>query len=79
MGTEAFYLIPSLALAIIGIVCFILAVSRINRSKFEIEKKVLEAEKEREAILTKAKVKLKTPSKACAVNWKKNTRAPCDN
>ena len=54
MGSEA-AIITSLALAIAGIVCFVLAVSRINRSKYEIEKKVLEAEKEREAILSKAK------------------------
>jgi ribonuclease Y len=55
MPPEAFYIIASLAIAIAGIIFFVLTTVKINKSKYEIEKKVLEAEKEREAILSKAK------------------------
>jgi len=49
-------LIASIVLALIGIICLIITVLKINKSKFEIEKKVLEAEKERDNILSQAKI-----------------------
>ena len=52
---EIYFLIGGLAFAILGFVLIALTAIRINRSKLEIEKKVIEAEKEREQILAKAK------------------------
>lgn len=49
-------LIASVVLALIGVISLIITVLKINRSKFEIEKKVLEAEKERDNILAQAKI-----------------------
>jgi ribonucrease Y len=49
-------LIASVALALIGIICVIITVLNINKSKYEIEKSVLEAEKERDNILAQAKI-----------------------
>jgi ribonuclease Y len=52
---ELFYLIGGTAFAVLGAIFMVMTTLRINRSKFDIEKKVLEAEKERELILAKAK------------------------
>lgn len=52
---EVYILLASMAFAIVGVICLALTAVRINRSKIEIEKKVLEAEKERDQILSKAR------------------------
>jgi ribonucrease Y len=52
---EIYYLIGGILFAAVGFTLVVYTTFRINRSKLEIEKKVLEAEKERELILSKAK------------------------
>lgn len=52
---ELFYLIGGTAFSVLGLAFMVLTTLRINRSKFDIEKKVIEAEAERSLILSKAK------------------------
>lgn len=53
---EQIILITGIALFMIGVLALVMTAWKINKSKFEIEKKVLEAEKEREKILGQAKI-----------------------
>lgn len=52
---ELFYLIGGTAFSVLGLAFMVLTTLKINRSKFDIEKKVIEAEAERSLILSKAK------------------------
>jgi len=53
----------SAAFALLGVVFWVITVMKMSRSKFEVEKKILEAEKERDAILAEANLKAQDASK----------------
>jgi len=53
---EHYILIAGAVLAAIGIICIIITVLAINKSKFKLEKQVLETEKERDNILAQARI-----------------------
>lgn len=55
MELEVYYLLASLAFALVGMACLGITAFKIYRSKFDIEKRVIEAGKERDAILNQAR------------------------
>lgn len=56
---DAIIISTSALLALIGVIALVITTLKINKSKFELERKVLETEKEREKILGEARVEAK--------------------